>query len=131
VTDVVALQDRLALGGNVATGLAVVLGVIAVVGLAAIVAAAYVIVRYKPPLRGTAAIIGGLLYLLSPVDVLPEAVLGPVGLVDDLAVLVAAITYVRRLLADREAGAVLPPVPSLPRGGGSGRGPARRRRSIR
>jgi uncharacterized membrane protein YkvA (DUF1232 family) len=122
VPDVVALSDSLALSDGVATGLMIVLAVIAITGLIAIAAAAYVIVKYRPPARGTAAIIGGLLYLLSPVDALPEAVLGPIGLTDDLAVVVTAIIYVRRLLAERDGVAHLPTASAAP---------ARRRGSAR
>ncbi|PHI41240.1 DUF1232 domain-containing protein [Actinobacillus succinogenes] len=32
-----------------------------------------------------------LIYLLSPVDILPEAVLGPLGLVDDAAAIILLI----------------------------------------
>lgn len=39
--------------------------------------------------------IGALAYLVSPVDLLPERTLGPLGLVDDVAVLGFALKYAR------------------------------------
>ena len=38
-------------------------------------------------------VIGALAYLVSPIDLLPERVLGPVGLTDDVAVLYFALKY--------------------------------------
>lgn len=38
-------------------------------------------------------VIGALAYLVSPVDLLPERVLGPIGLADDVAVLFFALKY--------------------------------------
>lgn len=38
-------------------------------------------------------VIGALAYLVSPVDLLPERVLGPIGLTDDVAVLYFALKY--------------------------------------
>jgi len=122
------VNHSLALGDGVATGLLVVLAVIVVVGLVAVAAAVYVIVRYRPPIRGTAALIGSLVYLLSPVDAVPEAVLGPAGLLDDLTIVIAAVLYVRRLLAERDEAASLPPPPFSAREAlGASRRLARRR----
>lgn len=39
--------------------------------------------------------IGALAYLVAPSDLLPERVLGPVGLIDDVAVLYFALRYSR------------------------------------
>jgi len=33
------------------------------------------------------------LYVISPVDLLPEAVLGPIGLIDDLAVIIFGVSF--------------------------------------
>jgi uncharacterized membrane protein YkvA (DUF1232 family) len=38
-----------------------------------------------------------LVYLISPFDVLPEALLGPIGLTDDLAALGVLLSLVRRI----------------------------------
>lgn len=40
-------------------------------------------------------VIGALAYLVSPSDLLPERVLGPIGLADDVAVLFFALKYAR------------------------------------
>lgn len=37
------------------------------------------------------------LYLLSPLDLIPEAIFGIVGLLDDIVILVAIVTYVALL----------------------------------
>jgi uncharacterized membrane protein YkvA (DUF1232 family) len=45
-------------------------------------------------------------YLISPIDVVPEAIFGPIGLVDDAGVTAAVVLFVyklvkaRRILAD-------------------------------
>jgi hypothetical protein len=43
----------------------------------------FVMWRYRIPPRGLVAMIGALVYLASPIDVLPEVILGPIGLLDD------------------------------------------------
>jgi uncharacterized membrane protein YkvA (DUF1232 family) len=44
-----------------------------------------------------ATILACLAYLISPIDVLPEAVLGPFGLPDDLIVIIiGVITWLRK-----------------------------------
>ena len=61
--------------------------------------------RRIPP-RGLVAMGAAALYLISPVDVVPEAIFGPLGLVDDAGVTVAVVLFVyklvkaRRILAD-------------------------------
>ena len=66
----------------------------------------YLMWRYRIPPRGLVAMGGAALYLISPVDVIPEALLGPLGLVDDAGVVAAAVLFVyklvkvRRILAD-------------------------------
>ncbi|WP_211357299.1 YkvA family protein [Nocardioides rubriscoriae] len=81
----------------------VVLGVLFLLGVAVIV---YVMWRYRVPPRGLAAMVGALVYLASPVDVLPEVVLGPLGLVDDAGVVtvvgiwVYTLVQARRILRD-------------------------------
>ena len=44
-------------------------------------------------LRIGASVVGSILYILSPLDILPEAVLGIIGLLDDLVVLLAMLVY--------------------------------------
>lgn len=48
-------------------------------------------------LVGAAAVVYG----ASPVDVVPEVLLGPVGLVDDAAVVAAAIAVIVKLLTGK------------------------------
>lgn len=86
---------------SVGTGLLVVLSVIALIGVVLIAAAAYLIAKYRLPLRGIVATLASLAYVLSPVDAVPEFPLGPIGLVDDLAVIVGALLYIYRLLDSR------------------------------
>jgi hypothetical protein len=66
----------------------------------------YLMWRYRIPPRGLFAMGAAALYLISPIDLLPEAILGPLGLVDDAGVLAAVALFVyklvkaRRILAD-------------------------------
>jgi uncharacterized membrane protein YkvA (DUF1232 family) len=88
------------------TTLLIILGFIAVIlliGVVLLAIALYVIYRYRVPLRGIAAMAGALIYFVSPVDVLPEAVLGPLGLVDDIGVVGAVGMFVYRLVQARRA----------------------------
>ncbi len=73
----------------------VVLGVLALLGVAVI---GFVMWRYRVPPRGLIAMIGSLVYLASPVDVLPEAIFGPLGLLDDAGVVTAAAVFVYKLV---------------------------------
>ena len=67
----------------------------------------YLMWRYRIPPRGLFAMGAAALYLISPIDVLPEAILGPLGLVDDAGVVAAVVLFVyklvkaRQILADR------------------------------
>src|SRR4029450_10868176 len=56
------------------------LGVLALLGVAVI---GFVMWRYRVPPRGLIAMIGALVYVASPVDVLPQVMLGPCGLLGD------------------------------------------------
>ena len=62
--------------------------------------------RFRIPPRGLVALATAGFYLVVPVDVVPEAVLGPLGLVDDAGVVGAAVLFAlrvaraRRVLAD-------------------------------
>ena len=66
----------------------------------------YLMWRYRIPPRGLFAMGAAAVYLISPIDLLPEAILGPLGLVDDAGVLAAVALFVyklvkaRRILAD-------------------------------
>src|SRR5690349_4027003 len=81
----------------------VILGVLAVVVTLVV---GYLMWRYRVPPRGVFAMGAAAVYLISPIDLVPEAILGPLGLVDDAGVLAAAALFVyklvkvRRILAD-------------------------------
>jgi uncharacterized membrane protein YkvA (DUF1232 family) len=88
------------------TTLLIVLGVFALVMVLLAVGALIWVVKNRPPGKGVAATIAALAYAISPVDAVPEVLLGPIGLVDDLAVIVAAFLYVRRTIAEVRGTAV-------------------------
>ena len=77
----------------------VLLGGLALLGIAVI---GFVMWRYRVPPRGLVAMIGSLVYLASPVDVLPEALLGPLGLLDDAGAVTAAAIFVYKLITVRK-----------------------------
>ncbi|MBT0772114.1 DUF1232 domain-containing protein [Kineosporia sp. J2-2] len=86
------------------TALIVVIGFVAVLLLIAVgllVGGLWVIYRYRVPLRGIAAMAGSFVYLISPVDAAPEAVLGPLGMVDDAGILTIVGFYVYHLIRAR------------------------------
>ena len=66
----------------------------------------YLMWRYRIPPRGLFAMGAAAVYLIFPIDLVPEAILGPLGLVDDAGVLAAVALFVyklvkaRRILAD-------------------------------
>lgn len=90
----------IAIGGLVLVGLLVV---------------AFLMWRFKIPPRGLVAMLGALFYLALPVDVVPEALLGPLGLVDDTGVMAVAAIWVYKLVKTRqklvEGGVLKPPSP--------------------
>lgn len=77
----------------------VLLGVLALLGVGVI---GFVMWRYQVPPRGLVAMIGSLVYLASPVDVLPEVLLGPLGLLDDAGAVTAAAIFVHKLVTVRK-----------------------------
>ena len=79
---------------EVLTLILVLLGVLALVGVAVIV---FVMWRYRVPPRGLVAMIGALVYMASPVDVLPEVIFGPLGMLDDAGAITAAAVFVYKL----------------------------------
>jgi uncharacterized membrane protein YkvA (DUF1232 family) len=80
--------------------------IIGVLALLLTLAVGYLMWRYRIPPRGLIAMGGAALYLISPIDLIPEAILGPLGLVDDAGVVAAVVLFVyklvkvRRILAD-------------------------------
>ena len=71
------------------------LGVLALLGAAFI---GFIMWRYRIPPGGLIAMIGALVYLASPVDVLPEVMLGPFGLLDDAGAVTATAVFVYKLV---------------------------------
>ena len=87
---------------------------VGVVLVLALVVIGVVMWRYKIPPRGVVAMFAALFYLVLPVDVLPEVLLGPLGLVDDAGVVTAVTIWVYKLVKARQklvAGGVLKPPP--------------------
>lgn len=87
----------------IAVGVLVALGLV-VVGL--------LMWRFRIPPRGLVAMLGALFYLALPLDVVPEAIFGPLGLVDDTGVLAAVSIWVYKLVRTRQKlvdGGVLKP----------------------
>ena len=95
----------------------VLVGGLLVVGLGVV---GFLMWRFQVPPRGVFAMLGALGYLVLPVDVVPEVILGPLGLVDDAGVLTATAIWVYRLVRARQrlvAGGVLRrEAPGRPRG---------------
>ena len=56
-------------------------------------------------LRIILCLVAVLVYLLSPLDILPEAVLGIIGLLDDIFIILLVLVYVtiiyRQIIAER------------------------------
>jgi uncharacterized membrane protein YkvA (DUF1232 family) len=77
----------------------IALGVLVVLGLALI---GFLMWRFKIPPRGLVAMLGALAYLALPIDVVPEALLGPLGLVDDTGVLAVVGIWVYKLVKARQ-----------------------------
>ena len=80
---------------NPLTLVLVLLGVLALLGMAAV---GFIMWRYRIPPRGLIAMFGALIYLASPIDVLPEVILGPIGLLDDAGAVTAAAVFVYKLV---------------------------------
>ena len=72
--------------------------IVGVLALLLTLAVGYLMWRYRIPPRGLIAMIGALVYLASPVDVLPEVMLGPFGLLDDAGAVTAAAVFVYKLV---------------------------------
>jgi len=96
--------------GDVVRVVLAVVGVLVLVGLALV---AFLMWKFKIPPRGLAAMLGALFYLALPVDVVPEVLLGPLGLVDDAGIVTGVAIWVYKLVKAREklvqGGVVKPP----------------------
>jgi len=76
--------------------------IVGVLALVLTVGVGYLMWRYRIPPRGLFAMGAAAVYLISPIDLLPEAILGPLGLVDDAGVLVAVAVFVYKLVKARQ-----------------------------
>jgi uncharacterized membrane protein YkvA (DUF1232 family) len=80
--------------------------IVGVLALLLTLVVGYLMWRYRIPPRGLVAMGAAALYLIFPIDLVPEAILGPLGLVDDAGVVAAVVLFiyklvkVRRILAD-------------------------------
>ena len=75
--------------------------IVGVLALLVTLVVGYVMWRYRIPPRGLVAMGGAALYLISPIDLVPEAILGPLGLVDDAGVTDAVVLFVYKLVKAR------------------------------
>jgi uncharacterized membrane protein YkvA (DUF1232 family) len=77
--------------------------IVGVLALLLTLVVGYLMSRYRIPPRGLVAMGGAALYLIAPIDLVPEAILGPLGLVDDAGVVVLFVyklVKARRILAE-------------------------------
>lgn len=70
--------------------------------------------RGRAILSAVLVALGAIAYGASPIDILPELVLGPLGLADDAAVLVGAGLAIWRLLSGRTTPPPAPPQQPAP-----------------
>jgi uncharacterized membrane protein YkvA (DUF1232 family) len=78
-------------------------GALALLALALIATTAYAMYRFKVPPRGIAVALGALIYMISPIGLIPDALFGPFGLIGDGGVLLGATMYILKLIAERRA----------------------------
>ena len=76
--------------------------IVGVLALLVTLVVGYLMWRYRIPPRGLVAMGAAAVYLISPIDLLPEAILGPLGLVDDAGVVAAVVLFVYKLVKARQ-----------------------------
>jgi len=76
--------------------------IVGVLALLVTLVVGYLMWRYRIPPRGLVAMGAAALYLISPIDLVPEAILGPLGLVDDAGVVAAVVLFVYKLVKARQ-----------------------------
>ena len=79
----------------------VLIGIAVLLGLF-LVAVGLLMWRYRIPPRGLVALGLAGFYLVVPVDVIPEAILGPLGLVDDAGIVGVAVLFALRIARARK-----------------------------
>ena len=72
--------------------------IVGVLALLLTVLVGYLMWRYRIPPRGLFAMGAAALYLISPIDLVPEAIFGPLGLIDDAGVLAATALFIYKLV---------------------------------
>ena len=70
--------------------------------------------RRRAILSSVLVALGALAYGISPIDIIPELLTGPLGLADDLAVWVGAGFAIYKLLTGKDAGPPVSPPPAGP-----------------
>jgi uncharacterized membrane protein YkvA (DUF1232 family) len=76
--------------------------IVGVLALLVTLVVGYLMWRYRVPPRGLVAMGAAAVYLISPIDLVPEAILGPLGLLDDAGVVAAAVLFVYKLVKARQ-----------------------------
>ena len=79
----------------------VLIGIAVLLGLF-LVAVGLLMRRYQIPPRGLVALGLAGFYLVVPVDVIPEAILGPLGLVDDAGIVGVSVLFALRIARARK-----------------------------
>ena len=70
--------------------------------------------RGRAILSSVLVALGALAYGISPIDIIPELLTGPLGLADDLAVWVGAGFAIYKLLTGKDAGPPVSPAEPTP-----------------
>jgi len=52
--------------------------------------------QYKPELSNIVLGFLGLIYIISPIDIIPEAFLGPIGIIDDFGILMFGMKFLNK-----------------------------------
>ena len=99
----------------------IVIAAAALVFLVLVALIVFVAVRYRASIGGVLGLLAGAGWVASPIDPIPEAVFGPLGLADDTAVIIAMALYITRLVARHRQS--LGPGPGPGTGPGPGPGP--------
>lgn len=87
--------------GDMPDWLRTTLLIVGVLALLVVLVIGYVMWRYRLPPRGLIAMGAAAVYLISPIDVVPEMIFGPIGLVDDAGVTAAVVLFVYKLVKAR------------------------------
>ena len=81
--------------------LVVFIAIMVTIGVVVLGVVAVILWKLHMPVKAAAAALSSIAYVILPFDFVPEVPLGPIGLADDLLIVVAGATYVSRTLARR------------------------------